>query len=151
VTGGGRGIGHAIAERLGAAGALVAVNYAKNARSAVGAVAAIEATGGQAFAIQADIGDVHAIAELYRRLDATLVQREVAAAINILVNNARLGIFGHVENTPVRDSGAAFQTSRRGRFLYRNTPSPGCDWKAGSSTSRRLRCDAREKRLRHIR
>jgi 3-oxoacyl-[acyl-carrier protein] reductase len=57
VTGAGRGLGRAIAERLGAAGALIAVNYAKNAEAAEEVVSAIEATGGRALAIQGDIGD----------------------------------------------------------------------------------------------
>jgi 3-oxoacyl-[acyl-carrier protein] reductase len=117
VTGGGRGIGRAIAERLGAAGALVAINYVRDSQSAERAVAAVEATGGQAFAIQADIGDENGIGDLFRRLDAGLVQRKLPAELDILVNNAGLGTFGDVEATSVREFDAAFQTNVRGTFF----------------------------------
>jgi 3-oxoacyl-[acyl-carrier protein] reductase len=57
VTGGSRGIGAAIAADLAAAGARVAVNYAKNRDAADAVVAAIAAAGGEAVAIQGDVGD----------------------------------------------------------------------------------------------
>src|SRR5262245_39680321 len=61
VTGGGRGIGRSIAERLAAAGAAVAVNYAGNHQAAADTVQAIKEAGGRAFPIQARIGDPGAI------------------------------------------------------------------------------------------
>ena len=54
VTGGSRGIGAAIAKRLAADGASVAITYAKDASAASAVVKAIELGGGKAFAIQAD-------------------------------------------------------------------------------------------------
>jgi 3-oxoacyl-[acyl-carrier protein] reductase len=54
VTGGSRGIGAAIAKRLAADGASVAITYAKDASSVSGVVKAIEVDGGKAIAIQAD-------------------------------------------------------------------------------------------------
>ena len=54
VTGGSRGIGAAIAKRLAADGASVAITYAKEASAASAVVKAIELSGGRAVAIQAD-------------------------------------------------------------------------------------------------
>jgi 3-oxoacyl-[acyl-carrier protein] reductase len=57
VTGGSRGIGSAIAKRLAADGAAVAITYAGNKHAADATVAAIEAAGGKGVAIQADAAD----------------------------------------------------------------------------------------------
>jgi 3-oxoacyl-[acyl-carrier protein] reductase len=61
ITGGSRGIGAAIAKRLAADGANVAITYAKDARAATEVVKAIELDGGKAVAIQADASDVEAV------------------------------------------------------------------------------------------
>ncbi len=55
VTGASRGIGRGIAERLGRDGARVAVHYGSDGAAARETVAAIEAAGGSAFAIRADL------------------------------------------------------------------------------------------------
>lgn len=82
VTGASRGIGRAIAEALGARGWSVAVNYHANADAAQQVVAAIQASGGKAIAVQADV----AKAEDRQRL----VERTIAelGPISLLVNNA---------------------------------------------------------------
>ncbi len=82
VTGASRGIGRAIAERLAKAGASVAVNYASNAGEAQKVVAQIKSAGGDAFAIQADVGRV---AEIVRLFDETISR---FGKLDILVNNA---------------------------------------------------------------
>src|SRR5437660_5587470 len=61
VTGGSRGIGAAIAKRLAADGASVAITYAKDASAASAVVKAIERDGGKAIAIQADAADAEAV------------------------------------------------------------------------------------------
>src|SRR5260370_29261544 len=61
VTGGSRGIGAAIAKRLAADGASVAVTYSKGADAATSVVKAIESTGRKAIAIQADAADADAV------------------------------------------------------------------------------------------
>ena len=61
ITGGSRGIGAAIAKRLAADGASVAITYAKEASAASAVVKAIELSGGKAVAIQADAADVEAV------------------------------------------------------------------------------------------
>jgi len=58
VTGASRGIGRAIVERLSKEGAAVAVNYSTQAAPAEKLVGEIEAAGGKAFAIRADVGRV---------------------------------------------------------------------------------------------
>ncbi len=82
VTGGSRGIGRAIAELLAAQGHRIAVNYVSNAEAAAATVAAIEAGGGTAIAVQGDVGDEDAVSALM-----TQVQDELGA-VEILVNNA---------------------------------------------------------------
>src|SRR5271169_5960485 len=61
VTGGSRGIGAAIAKRLAADGASVAITYTKGADAAAAVVKAIEGNGGKAIAIQADAADADAV------------------------------------------------------------------------------------------
>src|SRR6476659_8835182 len=61
VTGGSRGIGAAIAKRLAADGASVAITYAKDANAASAVVKAIELGGGKAIAIKADAADAKAV------------------------------------------------------------------------------------------
>ena len=61
VTGGSRGIGAAIAKRLAADGASVAITYTKGADAAAAVVKEIEGAGGKALAIQADATDAEAV------------------------------------------------------------------------------------------
>jgi 3-oxoacyl-[acyl-carrier protein] reductase len=61
ITGGSRGIGAAIARRLAAEGASVAITYTKGADAAVSVVKEIERAGGKAMAIQADATDAKAV------------------------------------------------------------------------------------------
>ena len=82
VTGASRGIGAAIATAFGREGAMVAVNYHRSPARAAEVVAAIEAAGGKAVALGADVADGAAV--------RALVERTVAAfgSIDVLVNNA---------------------------------------------------------------
>ncbi len=82
VTGGSRGIGRAIAERLAADGHRVAVNYAARADAADEVVAGIRAAGGEAIAVGADVGDEEAVAGMLDRVGVEL------GPVEILVNNA---------------------------------------------------------------
>jgi len=61
VTGGGRGIGAAVARKLGSLGHPIAINYAGNTEAAAAVVATIRMAGGIAEAIQGDVGDPAAI------------------------------------------------------------------------------------------
>lgn len=84
VTGGSSGIGEGIARALGAAGAAVAVNYSSNAAGADRVVADLQAGGGQALAIRADVA---------READVEAMFAQMLGAwgrIDVLVNNAGL-------------------------------------------------------------
>jgi 3-oxoacyl-[acyl-carrier protein] reductase len=82
VTGGSRGIGAAICEELAAAGATVAVNYARNADAAGEVCGRIAAAGGTATAVQGDVATPEGAAELVGRVE------EEVGPIAALVNNA---------------------------------------------------------------
>ena len=94
VTGASRGLGRAIAERLGAAGATVAVNYAENAAAAAETVGRIEAAGGSAFAIGTKLGDQAAGEALAAKLTRELEARTGSGGLDILVNNIGGGDYG---------------------------------------------------------
>jgi 3-oxoacyl-[acyl-carrier protein] reductase len=88
VTGAGRGIGRSIARALAAEGALVAVNYARSRAGAEALVREVEADGGAAFTLCADVSQVAAIERLYEDLDDELRRRTGDSRFDILVNNA---------------------------------------------------------------
>ncbi len=82
VTGGSRGIGRAVAQLLATQGHRVAVNYAANEVAADAAVGAIAAAGGNAIAVQADVGDPDSVTAMFA------VVGERLGSVEILVNNA---------------------------------------------------------------
>lgn len=82
VTGAGRGIGRAIAERLAADGYAVAVNYRSSAEAAEALVAKIRAAGGIAQAYAGDVSDPQAVKLLFEEVKTSL------GPVAILVNNA---------------------------------------------------------------
>lgn len=102
VTGASRGIGRAIAIRLGRDSALVAVHYGRNKKAADGTVREIEAAGGAAFLIGAELGTVASVEQLFKLLDAELTKRTKRTGSNqfdILVNNAGVAPDSPVETT----------------------------------------------------
>ena len=82
VTGASRGIGRAIAIRLASEGAAVAINYAGNVKAAEEVKAVIEAAGGRAMLVQADVADSTAVDAMIKAVI------EAFGQIDILVNNA---------------------------------------------------------------
>ena len=88
VTGGGRGIGRAVALALGRAGAAVAVNYRRDEDAAAQVVKDITAAGGTAGAYPASVGDLDALDGLVAAVGADL------GPIDILVNNAGMASRG---------------------------------------------------------
>ena len=111
VTGGSRGIGAAIAKRLAADGASVAITYTQGAEPAKAVVKAIEAAGGKALAIQADAGDPVAVKAAVDKAAATF------GRLDILVNNAGIAIAKPFEETTLEEMDRVIAINIRGVFV----------------------------------
>lgn len=97
VTGGSRSIGAAIAKRLAADGAAVAITYSASPDKAAAVVAEIETAGGRAIAIQADAGDPAAVRAAVAKTEETF------GSIDILVNNAGIALGGPIDEIKFED------------------------------------------------
>lgn len=117
VTGGSRGIGRSIAERLAREGATVALTYNANKSAADEVVEAIRSTGGSAFALQADLADVQAIPALFEQLDRELSDRNGSKALDILVNNAGNSGWGSFRDATPDNWDAIFAVHARAPFF----------------------------------
>jgi 3-oxoacyl-[acyl-carrier protein] reductase len=117
VTGGSRGLGRAIAAKLASEGALVAINYAENRKAAEDAVAAIEAAGGMAFAVQARLGGTDAARDLAQALEAELLARTGSTRLDILVNNIGGGDYGRITDVDEALFDQAFNNNVRSAFF----------------------------------
>ena len=111
VTGGSRGIGRAIAERLARDGAAVAVNYREQAQAADEVVRGITAGGGRAVAIAADVAQAADV----DRLVQTAV--EAFGRLDILVNNAGITRDNLLLRLPLEDWEAVLTTNLTGAYL----------------------------------
>jgi 3-oxoacyl-[acyl-carrier protein] reductase len=111
VTGGSRGIGAAIAKRLAADGASVAITYAKDANAASAVVKAIERDGGKAIAILADAANTEAVKAAVEKAVATF------GRLDVLVNNAGTAIPKTFEETTLEEMDRVIDINIRGVFV----------------------------------
>jgi 3-oxoacyl-[acyl-carrier protein] reductase len=111
ITGGSRGIGAAIAKRLAAGGANVAITYSKGADAAASVVKEIERAGGKAIAIQADATDANASKAAVEKTVATF------GRLDVLVNNAGTAIPKTFEETTLEELDRVIDINIRGVFV----------------------------------
>src|SRR5271168_1793468 len=111
VTGGSRGIGAAIAKRLAADGASVAITYAKDASAASAVVKTIELSGGRAIAIQADAANVEAVQAAVEKAVTTF------GRLDILVNNAGTAIPKPFEEATLEEMDRVIDINIRGVYV----------------------------------
>src|SRR4029077_15301806 len=111
ITGGSRGIGAAIAKRLAADGASVAITYTKGADAAASVVKELERGGRKAIAIQADATDADAVEAAVEKTAATFGQ------LDVLVNNAGTAIPKTFEETTLEEMDRVININLRGVFV----------------------------------
>jgi 3-oxoacyl-[acyl-carrier protein] reductase len=111
VTGGSRSIGAAIAKRLAADGAAVAITYSASRDKADAVVRAIESKGGKAIAIRADAGDAAQVR------DAVAKTATQFGRLDILVNNAGIIIVKPVEEFALADFDRIVDVNVKGVFV----------------------------------
>jgi 3-oxoacyl-[acyl-carrier protein] reductase len=111
ITGASRGIGAAIAKRLAADGASVAITYAKDANAAAAVIKLIEGAGGKGIAIQADAADADAVRAAVAKTVAAL------GKLDILVNNAGTAIPKPFEETTLEEIDHVLNLNVRGVFV----------------------------------
>jgi NAD(P)-dependent dehydrogenase (short-subunit alcohol dehydrogenase family) len=112
VTGASRGIGRAIALALAEAGAHVLVHYGRSAPEAESVVAAIQAKGGRANAIAADLGAPDGAALLAKQVRSIVGDR-----LDVLVSNAGISKAARIPDYTVEDFDSLFATNVRGPFF----------------------------------
>jgi 3-oxoacyl-[acyl-carrier protein] reductase len=111
VTGGSRGIGAAIAKRLAADGAAVAITYTKDSKAASAVVEAIKHEGGKAVAIQAEAADAEAVKGAVEKTVKTF------GRLDVLVNNAGTAIPKPFEETTLEEMDRVIDINIRGVFV----------------------------------
>jgi 3-oxoacyl-[acyl-carrier protein] reductase len=111
VTGASRGIGRAVAKRLAKDGFAVIVNFAGNAAKADEAVAEIEAAGGRALAVRADVASAADVDALFDKTLATF------GSIDVVVNSAGIMPLSPISEGNVEAFDKVIATNLRGAFL----------------------------------
>jgi 3-oxoacyl-[acyl-carrier protein] reductase len=111
VTGGSRGIGAAVCEELGAAGATVVINYARDAAAAETVAGAVTAAGGTAHTVQGDISTAAGASELVAGVESDI------GPIDILVNNAGITRDNLIMKLEEEDWRSVIDTNLGGAFF----------------------------------
>jgi NAD(P)-dependent dehydrogenase (short-subunit alcohol dehydrogenase family) len=117
VTGASRGIGLAIARRLGRMGARVAI-CARNAKTLERAARDLRQEAIEALDVPADVARAAEVAELVRRT------RESLGPTDILVNNAGVGVFSPIDELREADWDAVINTNMKAAFLVSKAVAP---------------------------
>jgi NAD(P)-dependent dehydrogenase (short-subunit alcohol dehydrogenase family) len=112
VTGGATGIGRATAKRLAADGAAVVINYIGSSDQADGAVGEIEAEGGRAIALEADVSQEEPVIAMFA--SAT---EQLGGPIDLLVNNAGIEKPFHLVDMPLDEWNKVLAVNLTGAFL----------------------------------
>jgi 3-oxoacyl-[acyl-carrier protein] reductase len=115
VTGGSHGIGAAIAKRLAAEGASVAITYSKGADAAAAVVEEIERAGGKAMAIHEEATDTREICAVVQKTVAKL------GKIDVLVNNAGTAVPKKFEETTLEEMDHVIDVNLRGTLFVTHT------------------------------
>ena len=110
VTGASRGIGRAIALRLAAEGAKVGINFAGNLAKAEEVKSLIEASGGEAMLLQADVSKLDAVEEIVKKISDSW------GKIDILINNAGITRDGLLMRMKETDFDEVISTNLKGVF-----------------------------------
>ena len=111
VTGGSRGIGQAVAERLAADGHAVVIAYASNSDEADATVQRIASGGGRAIAVQADVADEHAVDALFQRAEQEF------GGVDVVVNAAGLMSLAPLADFDLAVLDRMHRTNIRGTFV----------------------------------
>ncbi len=117
VTGANRGLGRAAARALAQRGFAVVLTYRGDAEEASHAVEQIRAAGGDAIAARLDLADVASFHDFAASLLGDIGERWGRSGIDVLVNNAGIGLFGRLEDATVDDFDAVMGTNVRGTFF----------------------------------
>jgi len=119
VTGASRGIGRAVALALAECGAKIAINFRSRARDAQTVVAAIEARGGKAVAVAADVSVAAAVEAMLGTVAAQL------GPVDLLVNNAGVALRRSIDDLSEADFDQTMATNLKSAFLCTQAVVPG--------------------------
>lgn len=118
VTGGSKGLGKSIAYKLASAGATIIVNYNSSEVAAKAIVNDIEANGGIAYAIQADVSDEAAVKHLYAQIE------DKAGSVDIVVNNAGINPVKPLLELTLKDFQQSLDVNLTSAFLVTQAALP---------------------------
>jgi 3-oxoacyl-[acyl-carrier protein] reductase len=111
VTGGSRGIGRAIVERLAGDGAAVVFSFVRNQAAAEEVAAAVQAAGGKALAVRADLGRLAEVRRLFDQAERHL------GGLDILVNNASVAVTASVAEATEQAYERVMAVNAKGTFF----------------------------------
>ncbi|WP_286903011.1 SDR family NAD(P)-dependent oxidoreductase [Vreelandella sedimenti] len=124
ITGGSRGIGASTALECARRGLGVILTYKSNAEAASRVVQQIEAAGGQAQALELDVGDIGSLASFRQAVEQTLRTKWNTQWLGGLVNNAGYGLFNPIETVTEAQFDGLMNVHLKGPFFLTQTLLP---------------------------